>query len=356
MIWKRGMAVRRLCLLLAGMAVVGLSSDAFAQRGEKQRGAKDMPSVKITPPRLDLGHCLPGGEASGTAEIVNTGNRPVTIIRTQTSCKCTVPTIREKMILPGESVPLEATIDIDYDFGRFAKRVSIFFDGYARPVVMNVMGVNGYDVYSEPTGVTAHADDESVTVDILSVDGSTFNITRVAGGSPLFEDGFRPGVDEPRSKYSLHIPLGSEPPTWIAVETDHPSAPLVEVELGHPVVKLRERPHLQSSLRPKERRWNLGKVHVGETQEFTVSLKGPFEPGTPFADLGIELDIAGEDPGLKLVDFKITRSEEKSSVDVVITVEMLKDGLLYEPLFFKYEGLESRIWLLGSGFPALVEG
>lgn len=335
-------------LLAVAAGVVAIASTVSGQAQHSQRAPDREAPVKVEPGRLDMGGCVPGDPVTGQAMITNTSDRPLTVLRTQSSCKCTVPKIQEKMILPGESISVEATVDVGYDLGMFAKRVSVFFDGYSRPAMFNVVGEVHYAVKTTPTSLKARGTTEKVRFRVEGTDGETFEVLRVGGETPQFV-GFDPLKDPPQMQYTIEYVVPLDPPAFICVETDHPGAPVVEIDFTHPTVSDAERDYRTSPLRVEERRWNVGEISYGESATFELEVKGPFvlDEGTPLDGLELEVFIPEDFPAT-LESFTLAPGSENGKIVVKASIKPTEMGLVLVPLHYKYAGMETRVWVIGS--------
>lgn len=73
-------------------------------------------------------------EVVGIYQFTNTGDEPVTILRTQSSCGCTVPKLEKETYAPGESGELKAIFTVGDRTGHQRKILTVTTDNHAHPV------------------------------------------------------------------------------------------------------------------------------------------------------------------------------------------------------------------------------
>jgi len=306
--------------------------------------------VEFDPPALDLGTVAPGELVSGTVNIRNVGSEPLLIQASRASCSCTAVDMSGKSIAPGESVPMETTFH-KQSLGEKTAAVRLKFRGYDEILEVQVRATVARAVYAEPAFVYARFSDDprktivhSGTFDVLSADKKPFRVLSVNGEKPDFVN-YNPATDEPRNAYTLAWDLSDvddstclradgEPLRrfWI-IETDHPRAPMFEVQVRH-MCTLPEPP-------TGGRRWlaapyqlTLGVMQPGESKIIKSRIR--WLPRTP--DRVREFEkvhaVLSESPHIKvdLVDFE-RESEEADHLTLRVTLdESAPEGILYEKI------------------------
>jgi hypothetical protein len=221
-------------LLLASPASV-TAAHAAAQRGSGAR-AITPPRLKVDPEVLDVGDVRPGQIVTGTVTLTNESDQPVVLIRTATSCACTVTSIANgQTIEPGGSlvVPIEYT-GFEQHFGETGQQVVVFAEGFSVPVQIPVRaninrGIRPTVEFDPPSQYLV------ANVTLESIDGRPFRIESVALAPPVYMDGFDPERDEPRSRYIVRQDFsGLEPdtiPESLLIVTDHPGSPVMSLRV-----------------------------------------------------------------------------------------------------------------------------
>lgn len=132
--------------------------------------------VKVEPERLELGEIAAFDEKSGTATLVNTGDKPMTVRDVNSTCGCTVANVpRGKTLEPGERVDFDVTMNGGRNAGQtLSKVVTIWVDGQP-PVKLTVVGNVVTYVAVEPEHYDAERTDTNEIV-VKSLDGTPFRI------------------------------------------------------------------------------------------------------------------------------------------------------------------------------------
>lgn len=254
---------------------------------------REPPPLNADPGTINLGYMEPEQTGKGKSKLTNTGDKPLKILRTQTSCACTVLTdLTNKVLAPGESLDFEASLKGGKYPGMQQKYATIFVEGYAPPIKVFVIGEVAYGVKSTPTYVDCFQTRKG-QISFESTDGKTFKIVSVNGQTPPFE-GFDPAKDEARTKYTLKYDFeGIEDPTlprWWLVETDHPRAPVVDLRVINPALIPQQDPKAPWQL--MEDRGMLGSLAVGDSKEIGIGLR-PINPpaeDAPMPEVSVESD------------------------------------------------------------------
>jgi hypothetical protein len=239
--------------------------------------------VRIEPPVMDFGQVPPGAPVSGSVQIQNTGSAPLRIRQSRASCKCTSVDMANVVIPPGESVPMEASFDPGYSMGPKTAAVRILFEGYPDIVEVPVTANITMAVGAEPPFIDGISGDVlSGVYTVKSLDDAPFSILAVDGKSPPFVN-FDPERDAPRSSYELGWDLtpydpttcfdadGNAMPVFLTVETDHPEAGVLDVQVRHTCTR-RVVPPAPQDWVLSERRVMMGTLQPGESFDFELKM------------------------------------------------------------------------------------
>lgn len=135
--------MRDAAIILGGLAIGG---GAFALIGLHRQSP---PPASVEPARLDLGHFRPDETRTATATLVNSGDRPLTVLSADSTCGCTVAQAPKTIPAHGR-----APISVKYRSsatGPVRQSVAVHFAGYkATPLVIEVVGTSGTTPGAKP--------------------------------------------------------------------------------------------------------------------------------------------------------------------------------------------------------------
>ena len=94
-------------LLVAGLLVLGY----FKAIPSAQNGGSEGPRISILPETFDFGDIQYGQIVEYDLQVKNSGTSDLEIGKVATSCSCTTAKIDQKIIKPGDSVPLRVRYD-----------------------------------------------------------------------------------------------------------------------------------------------------------------------------------------------------------------------------------------------------
>ena len=282
-------------------------------------------SIEFDPPILDMGYVAPNRDATGSIEMRNTGSRPIRILSVKPSCKCTtLEDLTGRVIQPGESIPLKASLDGRAVTGVRTATITVVFDGIPEPQQVELRAEGTMAVRVMPGILNLGSGDTTGHVAVESIDGRPFNILAANRQPPRFVD-FDPDLDEPQSKYVLQWDLTEEESQrrlqrWWVIETDHPDCPLTDAWIRH--LTTIERP-------PRDRPWSvpgrrslIGLIERGGFADFTVDIKN-----IPASDAIYAVRSLSADFNAELLGF------ERDGVNGVCTIRVVPrsefTGLLY---------------------------
>jgi hypothetical protein len=245
------------------------------------------PPVQLEPLPLDLGVVRPGGKADGTIMIHNISDRWLLIKASKASCTCTAVNLANTSLAPGQAIPMDVSYRASSVAGEKKNSVRILFEGYdviEAPIVAMV----AMPVRSDPTYIDAikHQDGSqalSGQFTVYSSDHKAFRVLAVNGREPAFVD-FNRQTDTPRDAYALRWDLtrfdegtcknesGERMPGFFVVETDHPDAPMIDLEVRH-LCNMRSQPTPMDTWALQDKRLILGVMKPGESTEVEVEAK-----------------------------------------------------------------------------------
>lgn len=229
-----------------------------------------MPKVRVDPALVDFGDVRPGKQVSGEVRIFNESEVPIRIARTLSTCMCTVATPAQEEIAPGASTTLTITLDTNDLIGPVTRYIQVQFEGGARPLAIGARayvseGIRASIQYERPER------DDLLLVDLVEPAGQAFRVLCISGAEPTYVDEAL-SADEPRAEHHLRVERAlDDPRLWLAIETDHPEAPLVVIAVDSDAIgDMEERPTWIIS----EKRFVERGLAPGAPHELLVNLRG----------------------------------------------------------------------------------
>lgn len=299
---------RAACVFISWVAVVMMPMLAYAQASGGQQhqhptraaqptvppggGVRQTllgaPPVRFEPDRLDLGTLAPGDTATGSIVIHNISDKWLTIKESRSSCTCTAINLANTTIAPGQAISFDVSYHAASVMGVKNNAVRILFDGYDIAEVP-VVSLVSYQVLAEPTYIDAlqKSDGQRATtgeIRLHALDGKPFRVLAVNGKQPVLV-GDSAESDSPATEHIVKWDLsgfdwqtgcrnaaGERMPGWIIIETDHPGAPIFDLEIRHEC-NLRKAATPMDTWSAADKRIMLGVVKPGEPVEAEVLLR-----------------------------------------------------------------------------------
>ena len=322
----------RTLLTACTLALVGMAAPQSAPAPQPAA------SVLIDPPSFDLGRVPPGASISRTFQVRNTGQTPVKVISSFPSCKCTTLTdLAGKVIPPGGSLELAASLDAPRAPGPKDAKVFVTVEGAPKPLIAKLEGVVTLPVQPSPPYVDALKGVRKGAIEFASTDGKAFRVLSVDGSSPQFAD-FDPAKDEPRSHYLVRWDLGMVPDgkmrQWMVVETDRDDCPLVPLRIRNEWTGSRFDPQVDTrgSFLP-ESVVVMGRLKPGEGRDLEVELEGSAPKGKLQIQHWDEVKrVLSQDDALHAQLIEVKRRGERAVVRFRCTLGLNARGFVYAPV------------------------
>ncbi|MBL0926766.1 MAG: DUF1573 domain-containing protein [Phycisphaerales bacterium] len=306
--------------------------------------AQAVPPVRVEPPEFDFGVADPQKVVEATFTLTNTGATPLVIREATSTCKCTVPELTTRVIPPGGSVPVKARLDIRGMLGQARKSANVVFEGYARPVVLNIRGTMSYAVQVSPSPIRPMGQ-RRLTIQCRSLDGTPFRVLRVGGRAPKVvaaePSGVKPGERAVAQTLELDF-TGESYPFVLLIETDHPAAPVVDVNIYDSEVSNRELPFVRNwrEVGVDRQHASVGVIAAGGSAEFDqVVIR-------PDASKPLDLLVDSEDIRAEIVS-RTPTEPGRERVIVKVTNLATSEKPLLASLRFRSNGLDARMWAVG---------
>ncbi|MFI4855434.1 MAG: DUF1573 domain-containing protein [Phycisphaerales bacterium JB065] len=279
---SRNAGHRTLPFVIATLLVAMLGNLAAAQSGSGRRITT--PPVSVENDTVDFGDVAPNTTVKRKATLTNNSENQIRITGVRVSCGCTVADWPEEWIQPGESVEVELTFQSGELWGPIRRYALLVFEGYNRPLrITTVAHVN--------TGIRASREYEPLgqffqgTITLTSTDGKPFSVRSLSFATPGEDDEAPAGVisrddlaealKQPALVHRIPFDFSKVDPLrlrrWVAIETDHPTAPVVAMHIDNPYAGVDQRRTLWIYNKDHLR---LGSAKPGEPVEETVVLKG----------------------------------------------------------------------------------
>ena len=325
-------------LLLAPMSALAQSGQTYEVRRPPQATP---PPIQATPEEVEFNDVMPESANTMAVTLVNTGTEALEVLSVRTSCNCTTTDLPTKILLPGEPVTMQATLDADRFMGKVRRNIAIFCKGYSQPKQVFVSCWVNYGVRA-----TVRYDTESNyrkgVLTLEDPDGTPFSVLSTNGQTPVFADGFDPATDAPRGTYQLQIDMSDIPdeelPTWYLVETDHPTAPVIDIR-----VMGNDPPRVRRPWQISDARILLWRLKPGESTEVEFILRNLV--GDP---LTIIEKITFSDPGVEVAMQGMTTSPEGLTVRMRVSPDPGYSGVIDGTLAITAQGHRETVDLIGA--------
>ncbi|MGP1310163.1 MAG: DUF1573 domain-containing protein [Phycisphaerales bacterium] len=303
------------------------------------------PPLSASPERIDLGVMKPGMKRAGSVTITNNGDETIEIARVNSSCSCTVADLPKDTLAPGESVELSATLESGNYIGDMQRQVRVYAKGYAAPYEIWVVADISYDVKADPVYIGAFQGDTG-EVKVTEVNGKPFKILSVNSEKPTFKD-YTPDSGELMSEYTLvWSTKGVDPkdlPRWWVIETDHPTAPVVDLRMLHPAVLPKVDPRRAWQL--GDDRALIGYLEPGESTKLTLEIK---ERRRAQEELPLP-EVATTRDDMTVEVASLEKTPDGYALELTLTAKNGGAGktLIAEPISIKWRDSEETYWVFG---------
>lgn len=308
------------CLLIAFLAIVVSPALVTAQSGNGRQITK--PPVTVSAEVVDFGDVPPRTKVVRTARISNDSDKPIRITGVRVSCGCTIAEWPEEWIQPGEFAEVELTFDSGDLWGPVQRYALLVVEGYNRPLRITTKahvntGIRASRMYDPPGQMLAGR------IVLHSTDGVPFTVRSLsfatqANGSEdapgtIGRDDLDPALSTPALKHEIAFDFSKVDPDrlrrWVAIETDHPGAPVVAMHIDNIYAGVDRRRSL----------WAYSKDHL---------LLGATAPDQPveheFILRGVRTDsgVQGIETGTDLVVAEVVSTELDKAQGLVVRVRI----------------------------------
>lgn len=206
--------------------------------------------VRLSSTVVDFGDLRPNQIVTRTTTIENQSDQPIRIRGVRVSCGCTVAEYPEEWIQPGENAEIELSFSSGDLWGPVQRYALLQIEGYNQPMRITTVAHVNHGIRPErrydPLGQTLAG-----TITLHSTDGTPFRVLSVSfahaapaddseENSPgaIRSSELDPALAEAALRHELPFDLSKADPDhlrrWIAIETDHPTAPVVAMHIDNP--------------------------------------------------------------------------------------------------------------------------
>jgi hypothetical protein len=299
----------------------------------------------MNPGGFALGNVDPRAQFETVSTLHNSGTTPITITTVKSTCGCTVPeNLQGRVIEPGETIPFSTTFTAPAALMEKSSKILMQFNaaGQSQHALFEITATVALAVQAVPPHVEALKGVSAGQVTVSSIDGAPFRILSAYEQAPVYADGFDPANDEPRGTYTLNwsilYPQQADCDAakyWWVIETDHPDAPLVPVEIRHDCTGSRR----LGSVRQQQWFFTdyvalLGRVRAGGPVEADVEIEKMRGCPTLRVDA---VESRSPDATAELVDVTDEAGDKHTLVRVRFTPRAGYEGLLYADVLIKTE-------------------
>ncbi len=298
--------------------------------------------VKIEPEVVDVGHVTPSSSTDRIVLLRNMTDKPIQFARVSTTCTCVTGELLDDIVAPGEAARLKVTVHAKDFPGPIDRYLSVWFMGASQPIQVPVKADVSLAINAEPFFLNLAAPVDGViptkgVVTLTAVDGKPFRVRSAGGVSPILDpdDANAPAVMHRVYWDFTDVPDDAITPWWI-IETDHPSAPIVDLRVIHPAL-IRKMVAAQGPWVIAPDRMLLPNIPAAGSMERTFRLVG-------FKANKID-SISVDSPLLKIEVLEQTKTSSGLEVKTRITASASAKGMIRTKLKIKAAGVESSAFL-----------
>lgn len=332
--------------LLATLACTLLFTvPAFAQSGNGRIITK--PPVSVSAEVVDFGDVPPRTTVVRSTRISNDSEKPIRITGVRVSCGCTIADWPEEWIQPGESAEVELTFDSGDLWGPVQRYALLVVEGYNRPLRITTTahvntGIRASRLYDPPGQMLAGR------ITLRSTDGVPFSVRSLsfAAASDHAEDApgtitiddLDPVLANAALEHTIAFDFSKVDPDrlrrWVAIETDHPRAPVVAMHLDNIYAGVDRRRTLWAY---SADHLLLGSTQAGQPVEYELTLRGVR------TDSGVQRIETGSD----LVEAEVVSTELDKATGLAVRLRFTPradvQGLVHSTLTLRAIDFEDTV-------------
>ncbi|MBN1845468.1 MAG: DUF1573 domain-containing protein [Sedimentisphaerales bacterium] len=236
----------------------------------------------------DFGEVEPQKKLQASFELTNTGTQDLTIKDVQSSCSCLATNLDNKVLKPGQSVPMAVTFTTPDRAGRVVKNVRISTEVPAKPevLVLQVAARVKQYIQVEPERLEFRlrgGPDGDVSLTVSSTDNQPFQVTNYRSSSSVIQL----DLDRQASQTVHKIPVRVDREKL----EKSPQGGVLTLDLSHPTSKTISLPYrvlLPYSAHPTVRRF--AAIQPGQSATANLDIisnyEEPFELGEVSSEKG----------------------------------------------------------------------
>ena len=199
------------------------------------------PVIAVDRPLFDFGSVAQGKKVDHVFILKNKGDTPLTIIRTRTSCGCTVANVSTKTIEPGKSAELKTTFDSANFSGKISKTITVETNDPANPAyTLTVKGAVNEELVVTPRqanlGLVRMGGAKEVVLTLENRGERTIRIASVNSPMPQVKALAKKSALKPGESTSISVTVTPRETDrflsgFITIATDSPGKPEITVPL-----------------------------------------------------------------------------------------------------------------------------
>lgn len=276
---------------------------------------------------------------TGTFRLRNTGTTPLTVTKVEAGCRCTFGVMNNPVIPPGGESVLSYEIDVRGTVGPLRKPMRLRFAGFNRSLEVVVQGELQYDVRAEPPTLKPDQTGDAQFT-LTSLDGKPFRVLSVGGEKPHVVSKV-PSEGEAGLSWTLARNVTRLLPYAVVVETDHPTAPVIDLRVTDGRVAQKETPFFKNinDIAVGRHMVNLGVVKPGGSADFDMYITRVKDFAKP-----VTVSTDGGDIKLEVVEVGPWRRPDDNHLKLRATFKEGVTGTQLFPVYITSEGKTNRTW------------
>jgi hypothetical protein len=294
--------------------------------------------VELDRAAVDLGVIDAEGSRSATVTMRNIGREPLE----RTGIMSSSPGVHgdvAPLMAPGESATVTVTVEGENRLGPHVGFLAVRWNEYL-PVRIGTQGLVTRAIRAMPHQLDCSGDNKIGNVSLTAIDGHAFRVHAANGKPPVYT---HPSAtnDQPATTVELDWDLSEHrcrdlPVLWV-VETDHPQAPIVEIEVFRPgCTELRTPP---GRWRPRRGHTVIGAVREGAGAEFTLPVFNP--------EYDLMIGARSLSPDFSAELLHVDERAAESRCTIRITPQPGRRGLLHGRIVIAAENGEAEHIIVG---------
>ncbi len=318
----------------------------------------------VDPLSIDFGLVAPRSKVSKTVKLTNTSENEVRITQVAPTCQCTsvLDDLVNKVIAPGESVPMELAMETPASPLIKQAGVLLTVTGHNKPIKVDItcevtLPIRAVPPFIDIQQTPLSTQDASkfqprpLTGEIVleSIDHKPFKLMSSLTKA-IWADRYDPSTDPPRSSYTLKYDFRNVPcsdiPKYAVLETDREDCPALDLRVRHECAVISPGFSVEAFVA------GVGQVSPGGSGEFEMVVKKKMLPvkGDPKQRQMVPSKISGvtsmsKDFTVALID--VREDKEHFNTRIRVTPREGLTGLFSGPVVFSDGALTAEVIVYG---------